>query len=460
MVNTVRAAVFAVAMSAAIACAAVQPAAPVPHVAYDGPSLSFDFPGVQIGVAEYPEGPTGTTVLLFPKPVVAAIDVRGGSPGTVNSDALRLVHEGAFLSAIVLSGGSAYGLSAATGVANALKDVTPNPGDWRNVAVVAGAIIFDLGDRRYNAVTPDDVLGRAALRSARPGWFPLGARGAGSFAMQGGYLGDRQHSGQGAALRQAGATKVLVITVVNAAGTIVDREGNVLRCSHPPDGKHCGAIAAQLDRHLAGAAAARTANMSVADGAPTANTTLTVVITNQSLPFSALQRLAVQVHNSMARAIQPFGMMVDGDTLFAVSTGEIVDPALNSLDLSTLASEAAWDAVIASAPPEEEQQAQAASSGKTSTEDVAGRYSLAPDVVAEIRQVGDAMQIEVTGRDSLYLSDGKPVGLAPYAANEFVLMTPRADHLRIDRDAHGRASGFTLNPGRWPIRARRIRGPV
>src|SRR5262249_51659787 len=156
-----------------------------------------------------------------------AIDVRGGAPGTVNSDAARLSGDEGFVSAVVLSGGSAYGLSSATGVANALKEASPDPGNWRNVAVVMGAIIFDLGDRRYNAITPDDALGRAALKAARPGGVPTGAVGGGRFAMQGGYF-DRQHSGQGAAFRQAGETKVLVVTVVNAIGSIVDRSGNLL----------------------------------------------------------------------------------------------------------------------------------------------------------------------------------------------------------------------------------------
>ena len=80
--------------------------------------------------------------------------------------------------------------------------------------------------------------------------FRLGARGAGRFAMQGGYLGDRQHSGQGAAFRQVGDVKVLVVTVVNAFGSIVDRNGRMLRCSHPVAGE-CGAIAVALSSHLA-----------------------------------------------------------------------------------------------------------------------------------------------------------------------------------------------------------------
>jgi hypothetical protein len=79
-------------------------AKPKPHVSYDGPALTFDFPEVKIGVAEYEEGPTGTTVLYFPKEVVAAVDVRGGAPGTVNTDALRLAYDEPSVDAIVLSG--------------------------------------------------------------------------------------------------------------------------------------------------------------------------------------------------------------------------------------------------------------------------------------------------------------------------------------------------------------------
>ena len=433
-------------------------AGPTPHISFEGPALSFDFPAVKIGVAEYEEGPTGTTVLYFPKSVLAAIDVRGGAPGTFNSDVLHHVHDEAFLSAIVLSGGSAYGLSAAAGVANALKETTPDPGNWRNVAVVSGAIIFDLGDRRYNAVTPDELLGRAALRTARSGWFPLGARGAGSFAMQGAYLGDRQHSGQGAALRQIGETKVLVVTVVNALGSITDRSGRLLRCSSPANGQ-CELTAAKLAEHLHGAGE-KLSDLTVPTDGPTANTTITVVVTNQALPFSALQRLAIQVHNSMARAIQPFGTFADGDTLFAVTTGEVKNTALNALDLNTLASETAWDAILATAPAMPTMSARsAAAPSHAMLQAYIGRYTLAPEVTADVHWQGGELAITVAGRDSLYLPADRSIALEPWASEEFALATARGDHLRFDRDARGRISGFTVNPGPWPIRAQRLPNP-
>jgi Peptidase family S58 len=124
--------------------ARAQPAEPplVPHVSFDGPALTFDFPAVKIGVAEYEEGPTGATVLLFPKPVMAAVDVRGGAPGTVDTDVLRLARDYSFVNAITLAGGSGYGLSVATGVVNALKGRSRDPGNHRRATcwAVLGAV--------------------------------------------------------------------------------------------------------------------------------------------------------------------------------------------------------------------------------------------------------------------------------------------------------------------------------
>jgi L-aminopeptidase/D-esterase-like protein len=430
---------------------------PVPRVSFDGPALTFDFPAVQIGVAEYEEGPTGATVLLFHQPVMAAVDVRGGAPGTVNTDALRLAYDAPFVNAITLAGGSAYGLAFATGIANALKEKIAAAGDWHNIQVVPGAIIFDLGGRRYNAITPDERLAHAALEGVRSGWIPLGARGAGRFAMQGGYLGDRQHSGQGAAFRQLGNIKVLVVTVVNALGSIVDRRGRILRCSRPAAGD-CGLIAERLASHLSGLDAAKTGNADVGKhSGPTANTTITVVVTNQALPFWALQRLAVQVHNSMARAIQPFGTEFDGDTLFAVSTGEVKNTKLGTPDLGTLASETAWDAILASAPELSAARPKVDVSLTAAQINVyAGRYEFAPGVTAEIRRAGASLEIQVIGQDSAYLPADKWLPLSAVGTDEFELGTAQADRLHLDRDAHGRIAGLTIDPGSWPVRARRL----
>ena len=110
---------------------------PIPRVHKDGPSLRFDFPALKIGIAEYEEGPTGTTVFYFPHSVKAAVDVRGGAPGTVNATALMNSKDYAMMDAVVFSGGSWYGLSAATGVANGIKEEEAAAGD---VDFIAGVV--------------------------------------------------------------------------------------------------------------------------------------------------------------------------------------------------------------------------------------------------------------------------------------------------------------------------------
>ena len=451
---------FGAALCALLVPALVAAAAPPPAITSrdGGPELTFDFPGVEIGTAEYEDGPTGTTVLYFPKHALVAIDVRGGAPGTVNSDAARLEADEGFVSAVVLSGGSAYGLSSATGVSNALKDRSPDPGNWRNVAVVLGAIIFDVGDRRYNAITPDDALGRAALAHARPGRVPLGAVGGGRFALQGGFF-DRQYSGQGAAFRQIGDTKILVVSIVNAVGSIVDRSGTIVRCSHPVDGS-CGTMAKRIATFIEGLKALKKADAAGArSGGLTANTTITAVVTNQAMPFHALQRLAIQVHNAMARAIQPFGTQYDGDTLFAITTAELKNSPLDPILVSTVASEVAWDAVLATVPALPASLARAGEKATPAALDAAvGHYEFVPGVTAEITRKGDALELQVTGRDSMYLPAGKAVELKPIAQNAYALSTPRGDELAFDHDARGKVTGFTISPTGWPVHARRLPG--
>src|SRR3954451_6314321 len=120
----------------------------VPHTTVDGPTLTFDWPAIEVGVGSYEEGPTGVTVIRFPKRASVTVDVRGGAPGTVNTDSLRLGYGRAFTDAIVFSGGSAYGEETVPAVATALKDDGVRSGDWMDVAFVAGAIIYDFGGRR------------------------------------------------------------------------------------------------------------------------------------------------------------------------------------------------------------------------------------------------------------------------------------------------------------------------
>jgi L-aminopeptidase/D-esterase-like protein len=305
----------------------------------DGRRIEIDFSSLHIGIAEYAEGPTGCTVFYFGGEVVScSVDVRGGSHGTILTEGRDRLH------AICLAGGSALGLEAAGGVTAETFAMRGYATGWTDIPIVSGGIIFDYNLRRPNAIYPDKDLGRAALRVARPGLFTLGSHGAGCAATVGKGLRpthEGEPSGQGAAFRQIGATKIAVFTVVNAVGAIVDRHGHVVRGNRDPrTGER---------RHLM-----EGLEMVLAEGPeepPPGNTTLTVVVTNQRLSADrglawSLRQFARLVHTSMARAIQPFHTVYDGDVLWAVTTNEVDNPALNDVALGAVASELAWDAVL------------------------------------------------------------------------------------------------------------------
>ncbi len=298
--------------------------------------LDIDFPGLEIGVAEYAEGPTGCTVFGFPEVASLHIDVRGGSPG-ITGEHMDVTN------AICFAGGSAYGLEASTGVAAELFAKRGYSTRWQDIALVQGAIIFDYS-RRSNAIYPDKELGRAAVRALQPGRFPLGPHGAGCSATAG-HGTTAELAGQGGAFHAVGPTRVGVFVVVNAYGAIVDRAGNVVRGNRDPQtGKRRRAedVVAQTGAYDPVAGRAR---------GVTGNTNLTLVVTDQKLDALQLRSLARQVHSSMARAIQPFNTRWDGDILFAVSTQRVDDPQLDEVSLGVIASELAWDAVLASFDP-------------------------------------------------------------------------------------------------------------
>ena len=303
----------------------------VPQTDFHGPELHFDFPALRIGVAEYEEGPTGCTVFhLPPGGAACAVDVRGGSPGTIGST-YEWTH------AICFAVGSLYGLEATCGVAAEMMAMRGHTVGWDEIELAVGGIIYDFGPRE-NSIYPDRELGRAALHSAREGVFPLGARGAGRSATVGKTFSfeEGEASGQGGAFRRLGETRVAVFTIVNAFGAIVDRSGTVVRGHRDRERGTRTPLVEALEARLPKAAPG--------------NTTLTVVVTNQSLDRRSLRQLAVQVHASLARAIQPFHALVDGDVLCAVTTGEVENEELTTTSLGVVASELAWDAVLASIP--------------------------------------------------------------------------------------------------------------
>ena len=261
-----------------------------------------------------------------------AMDVRGGSPGVVG--------DYGFVHAISLAGGSLLGLEAASGVAAGLLARRSDPARWDTIPLVSGGIVFDFGGRD-NSIYPDKRLGTAALDNARSGAFPQGARGAGRAVTVGNGLAfDRgEQAGQGAAFREVGGIKIFACTVLNAIGAVFDRNGKVVLGHADPATGERTTFVEDLEARLASARESTGRN-----------TTLTVVVTNQTVRGHDLTQLGRQVHSSMARAIQPFHTRDDGDALWVVSTRE-VNPARWSLSaLGVAASEVVWDAVLATHP--------------------------------------------------------------------------------------------------------------
>lgn len=289
-------------------------------------ALEFDFPGVYAGTAEYGEGPTGCTVIYVPKGARTAVDARGGAVGL--SGGYEFHH------AVVLAGGSVYGLEAAAGVSTELLHRAENRTHWAALAHVSGAVVYDFSTRE-TAIVPDAALGRAALENAVEGSVSIGQCGAGRATSVGKIDFDRaEFAGQGAAFGTFGDAKVLVVTVVNAIGVVVDRDGRIVRGNYHVD-----------------TGERRSPALDYATPVPTrtvaGNTTLTVLVTNVQLTDIQLRQLGIQVHSSMHRAIQPFHTELDGDTLFAMTTDEVALTG-TAAGLGALASEVAWDAVLSS----------------------------------------------------------------------------------------------------------------
>lgn len=305
--------------------------------------VEFDFPGIEVGTAEYAEGPTGATVISIPAGARTSVDARGGAIGIIGRYE-ELNH------AICFAGGSSYGLAAATGVNEELLARQRNRVGWQDLRATSGAVIYDLA-ARDTGITPDAALGRAALLAARGDAIPVGRVGAGIAASAGKVdLSRCEFTGQGAAFRQLGPVKILVVTIVNPVGVIVDRDGTVIRGNYDRETGERRLPVVDYEAALLSGTAPTTAP---------GNTTITAVITNVKLDDKELRLFGRQVHSSMHRAIQPFHTNHDGDTLFALTTDEVALPpagstrlgeqAVNSIALGAVASEVAWDAVLASA---------------------------------------------------------------------------------------------------------------
>lgn len=299
----------------------------------DGPTLTVDFPGLAVGVAEYGEGPTGCTVLTLDRMASVAIDVRGGIPADYNGDA-RVVE------AVCLAGGSMLGLQASTGVASALY--ARRGSDPLRLPAVVGGVIYDFAPEGRSGVYPDAALGVAALDAAVDDVVPIGRVGAARSATCGkmGRAGWAEPGGQGAAAAQVGSARVVVFTVVNALGVVVDRQGTVVRGNRDPATGERTLIAPEDMRFGHQRQVERFSRR------PSTATTLTVVVTDARLHHRDHAQLARQIHASMARAIHPFHCTGDGDTLWLLSTNDATDSDAVPTEIGAVASELAWDAAL------------------------------------------------------------------------------------------------------------------
>ncbi|WP_084082595.1 P1 family peptidase [Corynebacterium freneyi] len=287
-----------------------------------GPAASPSrLPGISVGHASAAD--TGVTVVACPEGAVAAVDVRGGGPGTRETDLLEPRNTVRQAHAVVLSGGSAFGLAAADGVMRGLADrghgfpVTEEFPDVR-VPIVPAAVIFDLLLGRRDV--PDAELGRKALDAALAGGdsgVESGCVGAGTGAMAGALKGG---VGQASVTLADGAT-VAAIVVANPMGAVAGPDGRLW--SDPGRGAIPDEALAALGEKLVGLTKVPVA---ADDGAGSLNTTIGCIVTDAALTQDQAQRLAMAGHDGMARAIRPAHLPMDGDTLFCLATGTFPGP--------------------------------------------------------------------------------------------------------------------------------------
>ncbi|MEQ1646673.1 MAG: P1 family peptidase, partial [Pyrinomonadaceae bacterium] len=255
------------------------------------------------------------------------------------------------------------------------------------------------------------------------------------------------HSGQGGAFRTVGPTKIGVFTVVNALGSIVDRNGMTVRCGRNDPGQNCPSIADKLKNFPPIKQAPPETS------GPTPNTTITLVVTNQKLPFAALQRLATQVHSSMSRAIQPFATSRDGDILYAITTDEVENPSLDPTDLGVIASEVAWDAILASVPKLPERPKPLTTKPRPETlQKYAGSYEFHGGGKLVVSVQTGSLSAKFEGNGRMYFDKDKTYPISPAENGLFVIESPGREVLRFDESGGG-LSGLTLNPGPWAITA-------
>ncbi len=284
-----------------------------------------DIPGIRVGHDTNLEAATGCTVILCDTPAVGGVDVRGSAPATRETDLLRPINLVEEINAVVLTGGSAFGLDAAGGVMRYLEErsIGYDTGIAR-VPMVPAAAIFDLAFGS-TSVRPDAAAGYRACEQASAGPVALGNVGAGTGATVGKMAGPpfMMKGGLGSASTQlSDGTLVGVLVVVNALGDVIDPQTQqIVAGTRHPSGQ--GFLATN----------------------PFGNTTLAVVATSASLTKVQVSKVAQMAHDGMAQAIRPAHTMFDGDAIFALALGPqsqtMTNPALAASQVSMIGATAA-----------------------------------------------------------------------------------------------------------------------
>ncbi len=306
-------------------------------LAQPNPKTSItDVAGIKVGHFTDKRRPTGCTVILTEAGATAGVDVRGASPGTRETDLLdpkNLVQQ---VHAIVLSGGSAFGLDTATGVVKYLEErgIGYDVGVAK-VPIVPAAILFDLrvGDAK---IRPDAKAGYEACKNAADKSLAEGNVGAGAGATVGKLFGMERAMKGGigtAAIKLPNGFTVGAIVAVNAVGDVFEN-GKLIAGARTPDGKR-----------LLGTMNAILRGEPLPPLLGGTNTTIGVVATDAKLTKAECQKIAQMAHDGFARTINPAHTMSDGDTIFALATGKIEKPANVTL-LGALAAEAMAQAVV------------------------------------------------------------------------------------------------------------------
>ena len=296
-------------------------------------------PGFRIGQAENTAAGTGCTVVICDAGAVAGVDVRGGGPASRETELLSPLTNQVPIHAVVLAGGSAFGLDAGGGVMQYLEEhgIGYEVGVAK-VPLVCQADLFDLGVGDV-ATRPDQQMGYAACVAAENPHFCSGNHGAGTGAMVGKLYGLKygMKSGIGSHAVKLGELYVGAIAAVNAMGDIFDWK----------TGKQIAGLRTEDGKHLRSTAECMYGNYETVDNRFLSNTTLGIVLTNGNFNKAQLSKIAGMAHNGFARSIRPMHTSIDGDCIFVMSHGTVdadID-AVGTLAADVMA-EAIKDAVL------------------------------------------------------------------------------------------------------------------